>query len=99
MIYLFAIIAALLTSYCYARYIRYVAGGKAGKAAGFDFGLMVMSSLMTQAWFVAHSDLRIFLLYDVTAAIGTYYAVKSGNSHGVSGEGQSKGVHHHIPCG
>lgn len=80
MIYLFAIFAALVTSFCYARYIRYVATGKALRAASFDFGLMVMSSLMTQAWFVSHSDLKIFLIYDVIAALGTYYAVKSCGS-------------------
>lgn len=98
MIYLFAILAALLTSYCYARYIRYVANGNPLRAASFDFGLMVMSSLMTQAWFVSHSDIRIFLLYDVTAAIGTFYAVKSGNSRSVSNSQLPKVIHHSIPC-
>lgn len=97
MIYLFAVLAALLTSYCYARYIRYVAIGKPLRAASFDFGLMIMSSLMTQAWFLSHSDIRIFLIYDVTAAIGTFYAVKSGNRVGVSDQKQSEVVYRCVP--
>lgn len=97
MIYLFAVLAALLTSYCYARYIRYVAIGNAGKAAGFDLGLMIMSSLMTQAWFLSHSDIRIFLIYDVTAAIGTFYAVKSGNRVGISDSQHSENVYRCVP--
>lgn len=81
MIFLGVAIAAWLTAVLYARYIRAVSAGAAARAAYTDLGLMLMTSLTTQAWFVEHGNFLLLLTYDIVAAVGTYFAVKG---HGIA---------------
>lgn len=76
MIFLGVIIAALLTSALYAVYIRSVGNNKAVIAATSDLGIMLMSTMSIQAWALTNNDIRVLLVYDAMAAIGTYIAVK-----------------------
>lgn len=78
MIWLGVILAGLLTSVLYARYIRAIGSRQPGRAALADFGLMLMGSITSQAWLTEHGNFYVLLLFDVVAAIGTYWAVKRG---------------------
>ena len=79
MIWLGIILIALLTSMAYVRYIQGVAKNKAGQAALADFSLMLLASLSTQIWALQGNDFRVFLLFDLVAALGTYIAVRYRN--------------------
>lgn len=69
-------IAAVLTSICYTRYIRAINQDRAGQAALFDFGLLLMGSLSLQAWVADHHSFGLLVLYDGLSAIGTFIAVR-----------------------
>lgn len=93
-------LAALITSVLYARYIRVVSAGRPLDAAFTDLGLMLMTSLTTQAWFVEHGNFLLLLTYDIVAAVGTYFAVKIGGTSLIGhapGEAKSRESHcvHH----
>ena len=76
MTWIWVVLAGLVTSFLYTKYIKAVSRNRAIAASMADFGLMFMGSLMTQVWFYQGNDFRIFLLFDLVAALGTYLAVK-----------------------
>lgn len=76
MIWIGVVIAALLTSFWYVRYIRAIGNGEAGRAAIADFCLMFLGSLSIQAWAIQHYSFYVLLLFDAVAALGTYVSMQ-----------------------
>lgn len=76
MTWLTVAIAALATGVLYAKYIKAVSRDQAGKASIADFGIMLMGSITTQAWYSHHANFYLLLLFDVVAASATYATVK-----------------------
>lgn len=76
MIWLMVVSAAIATGWLYAKYIKAVSRDQAGKASFADFGIMLMGSITTQAWYSQHANFYLLLLFDVVAALATYATVK-----------------------
>jgi len=71
-IYLLAVVSAVLTSVFWRVYIRATDRSNANQAFLGDYGLLLIGTLIQQLWVTHGDDVRILLLYDTVAAATTW---------------------------
>ena len=96
--YILAAAMGALTSIWWTKLVQAVVAKRAGQAALLDFGLMMLGSLTTQAWFAHEGNFTILLTFDAVAAIGTYVTVRYSRDGSPDSGPHLSGPNHHLPC-
>lgn len=74
--YTLVVLMSFISAAIWAIYIKSTATKHGLIAAIADFHIMFLSSVVTQLWAIKKQDIKIFLVWDLTSAIGTFIAVQ-----------------------